>query len=233
MKKYIVSCLFLVFISLSSSAIDWKDGKWNASISIGASMGIGLNDNPNEWTANEYFPAAPSLSLDFCRSFRINESWSIGTGIGYSNLNARTTIVSFVFEDMIDPSQGFVSTPSTRGNSGRFTYWHHYLNVPMFVKKEFGERFNGQLSLIHQFHTGSNVTSMFYVDENRINSQTKSYEHDYLRTYIPTIGTSFEIGISKSFYIGMDFRYTLLEASKDRYQPVPYLFTGTTFGFEW
>ena len=161
------------------------------------SMGILANDGNTsasfENNIKELETWKPSVSANIFVEYNLTEKSAIGLGLGYQNNGERTKKLDLIFG--INPNTGEIITDPSEPSQARTIYNHHNIEIPVYYKHSFGERFYllaGTSAIINISNTRTSVKYFSDGSEERNTSEDNST--DFRR-----------INFSGNFGFGLDY----------------------------
>jgi hypothetical protein len=163
--------------------IQAQEKKFNFGMNLfpNYSFGIISNDGSStsysESTFKELETWKPSISANVFVEYILNSRSSIGLGLGYQNNGERTKKFDLIFG--INPVTGEIITDPSAPSQARTVYNHHNIEVPVYYKHSFGERFYllvGTSAIINISNTRTSVKYFSDGSEERNTSEDNSTE---------------------------------------------------------
>lgn len=142
MKKQ-TTLIFLAFFTCLTIQAQEKKFDFGLNLFPNYSMGIISNDGSTPSSAESTFKEIetwkPSISANLFVEYNLNERSSIGLGLGYQNNGERTKKLDLIFG--VNPNTGEIITDPSEPSQARTIYNHHNIEIPVYYKHSFGERF--------------------------------------------------------------------------------------------
>jgi hypothetical protein len=181
MKQTAILIFFTFFICVTVQA---QERKFDFGLNLfpNFSMGVITNDgntpSSTESTFKEIEIWKPSISANFFVEYNLNERSSIGLGLGYQNNGERTKKLDLFFG--VNPNTGEVFTDPSKPSQVRTIYNHHNIEIPIYYKHRFGERFYllaGTSAIINISNTRTGVK--YYSDGSEERSTVEDNSTDF------------------------------------------------------
>ena len=205
---------FLLVFSVIPSILFAQESNFNTKVIKDKRLSLGIHFSPDfcngrlkgfddrEITSfflndiNKYKKLKFGFRVGISTCYRFSKSFSIETGLQYSNEGFRSTGSDLVYGDMIDPRYGFIYT-SQPVNLSTPTPDYHYLNIPLQANYYFGK--NKTLLV------GFGVTTGFLL---KTSIQSDNFNPISLS---PTLSFGIEPQINDKMYLRFEpqFRYAL------------------------
>jgi|GEM_PF-1701052 len=174
----------------------------------------------------------PALNATVFVEYKLAEHSTLGVGLGYQNLGERSRKIDLVFG--VDPSTGEPITDPSLPLQVRFIANYHRVEIPVYYKYSFGNRFYALLGASAIVNITNTTTSISYFADGKKNRVTST---DNLTEYKP-------LNIAGNIGFGMDIfktekisgflqpygQYTILGIGKNTPVNRNFLSTGLSLG---
>jgi hypothetical protein len=199
---FLTLLLFVTSITITAQeATPIKKWSFGAEIFPNSTYEIITNDGTavGEELYREIEVAKLCISGQVYASYNLNSKSSISIGLGYQNTGNQTKFKQLSFSDRIDSRRGFVYD-STSSNSSqvltypKFVYNHHNIQIPIFYKYNFTNRFYARSGISSIFNFSNTTTSVMKTSDKT----TRNRENDNLN--YRSINFSGNLGIGYSYF---------------------------------
>jgi hypothetical protein len=209
MRNKIIIIVMACFSWIAGQA---QENKFDFGISLFPNYSIGIvsieGENPTNAEAG-FQPMEnwkPSISAHIFVEYKLNEKSILGAGIGYQNNGTRTKKTELNYG--IDPiSREPISDPTLPGHA-RFVYNHHNVEIPIYYRHKFGNRFFILVGTSGIINISNSTTTIRYFSENDTEKDTRSDESTEFRKF----------NITGNFGFGIDY----LKTEKMSFFVLPY-----------
>lgn len=181
MKKIATSILLTIFTCVTTQAQE-KKFDFGLCLFPNYSLGVISNDGSVPSSAESTFQDIetwkPSISANIFVEYNLNKKSSIGIGLGYQNNGERTRKFDIIFG--INPNTGEIITDPSAPSQARSIYNHHNIEIPVYYKHSFGERFYllvGSSAIINISNTKTGVK--YYADGSKERSTSEDNSTDF------------------------------------------------------
>ena len=133
------------------------------------SLGVVTNDGSVQSEVESGYQGEtwkPSMSANVFVEYKLNKNSIIGMGLGYQNNGERTQKIDLYLG--IDPITGNPIIDPSFPTQARFVYNHHNLEIPLYYRHMFGDRFFiliGTSSIINIANTYASIK--YFSDESK------------------------------------------------------------------
>jgi hypothetical protein len=229
MKKLLICSILL----MCSSIVSAQKEKIKYGISVFPNFSMELVNNQGEVPqdkvdrikSNEV--AKPSFSVALNASKKINDKWSLVSGLGYQNNGGRTVVREFY---KIDPTIGFIYE-----GKGRAIFNHHSVELSLLAKRRVYKSYYVIGGGSGTFNFLNTITSKDWDEKDKVDrtvNEDKSSDFREMNVYVNFgIGREFKKGEKLQWYIHPFAQLGLLGVS--HYEPLNrnILALGLTTGF--
>jgi len=142
MKNITTTLILSVFTCITIQAQE-KKFDFGMNLFPNYSLGVISNDGSTPSSVESGFQDIetwkPSISANIFVEYSFNKKSSVGLGLGYQNNGERTKKLDLIFG--INPNTGQATTDPSAPSQARIIYNHHNIEIPVYYKHIFGERF--------------------------------------------------------------------------------------------
>jgi hypothetical protein len=166
MKKTTTTILLAVFTCMTIQAQE-KKFDFGLNLFPNYSMGIVTNDGNTSTSfqnnIQELETWKPSVSANIFVEYKLNKNSAIGAGLGYQNNEERTKKYDLIFG--FNPNTGEIITDPSAPSQARTVYNHHNIEIPIYYKHSFGDRFYLLVGTSAIINISNTTTSVKYFDD--------------------------------------------------------------------
>lgn len=195
MKKHTTLLFFTFFMCLTIQAQE-KKFDFGLRLFPNYSMGIITNNGGTPSSVESNFKELetwkPSASATIFVEYNLNNRSSIGIGLGYQNNGERTKKQELIFG--VNPNTGEFDTDPSVPSEFRTIYNHHNLEIPIYYKHSFGERFYVLAGISAIINISNSTTGVKYFSDHSERNTQKDNSTDFRR-----------LNFSGNFGLGLDY----------------------------
>lgn len=180
--KNIAAAITLVVFSCFTIQAQEKKFDFGINLFPNYSMGVISNDGNTPSSVESSFQDIetwkPSMSANIFVEYNLNKRSSIGFGLGYQNNGERTKKFDLIFG--VNPNTGEIENDPSAPTQARTIYNHHNIEIPIYYKHSFGERFYllaGTSAIINISNTRTGVK--FYADGSKERNTLEDNSTDF------------------------------------------------------
>lgn len=237
MKQLSLTTILFVFFALSGNA-QTKKFAFGINLYPNYSAGVISNDGNTPVEAQSGFDAIetwkPCLSSNIFVEYTINEKSMLGFGMGYQNNGEKTQKLQLIYA--YDPITGQPIIDPSEPSEAKFVYNRHNLELPIYYKRMFGNRFYlqaGVSGMINLLNTSTTVK--YYLDDSKERKTSTDNSTDFRRFNIAAnlgCGWNYLTRDKFTLFVQPSFQYGILGVSKSASLNRNFFSTGISTGIK-
>lgn len=182
--KKIFLVTVLAFFSLETEA---QEKKFDFGFSIFPNYTVGIITNngstpssiESSYKTNEI--GKFSISSTIFSEFKLNEKSAFGLGLGYQNTGEKTKKLDLIFS--VNPTTGNPVYNTDSPTQAQFVYNHHNVELAIYYKYTFGNRFYLLTGISGIFNVSNQTTSNLYYSDGRKEKETNKDNSTGFRSF--------------------------------------------------
>lgn len=220
MKNTTILLLFTFAIGFTSFA---QNQKFKLGLNLFPNYCLGIvsssmnGDDGVKQVIQNFETWKPSISASVFVEYQLKENAFLGFGMGYQNNGEQSKKKALVFN--IDPTTGQSIFDPSQPSHAKYKYNHHNLEIPVFYRHLFNDRFYGLVGLSGIVNLFNTRTSIYYYTEKPSERNTKiDNSTDFRRLNLSTnIGVGYDLLQKEKFtlYVQPNIQCAILGVSKN------------------
>ena len=220
MKNIPLLLISVVFATVCSFG---QEQKFTLGVNLFPNYSLGivsnsLNTNDDVKHAIQDFETwKPSLSASVFVEYELKENDFLGFGLGYQNNGERSKKTALIFN--IDPTTGQPIFDPSQPSQAKYKYNHHNLEIPVFFRHHFNNRFYGLVGISGIVNLYNTRTSIYYYTNkpSERNSKTDNSTEFRSLNLSTNIGVGYDLLQKEKFtlYVQPNIQCAILGVSKN------------------